>query len=114
MADQDKDNRGRFTNKSNSERQVRSIRATDEVWNLLGEKAEDNDMTRADFLEALVNEDVVWNEENNVESEVNFDVDEVAEILKEALTFKSNAGGKIKAKIKEVLELMNIDLEDTD
>lgn len=114
MIDQDKDERGRFARKSSSERKIRSIRTTDEVWKLLGEKAEENEMTRADFLEALVNEDVVWNEEKDVESEVDFDVDEVAEILKEALTFKSREGVKIKAKIKEVLELMNIDLDDTD
>lgn len=114
MKDQDKDDLGRFAKKSNSERIVRSIRATDEVWNLLGDKAKENDMTRADFLEALVNEEVVWNEENNVESEVDFDVDEVAEILKEALTLKSNAGGKIKTKIREALELMNVELDDVD
>ena len=114
MRDQDKDDLGRFAKKSNSERIVRSIRATNETWSLLGDKAEENDMTRADFLEALVNEEVVWNEEKNVESEVDFDVDEVAEILKEALTLKSNAGGKIKAKIKEALALMNIELEDID
>lgn len=114
MPDQDKDDKGQFKRKSNSERQVRSIRATNEVWNLLGDKAEENDMTRADFLEALVNEEVVWNEESNVESEVDFDVDEVAEILKEALTLKSNAGGKIKTKIREVLELMNVELDESD
>ena len=117
MAEQEKDDKGRFTNKSNSERKIRSIRATDETWNLLGDKAEENDMTRADFLEALVTGEVEWEEPEKGEefnSDLDFDVDEVAEILKEALTLKSNAGGKIKTKIREVLELMNIELDDND
>jgi len=114
MAEQEKDDRGRFTSKSSSERKIRSIRATDETWNLLGDKAEENDMTRADFLEALVTGQVEWEkpeigEESN--SDLDFDVDEIAEILKEALILKSNAGGKIKTKIREVLELMNIELD---
>lgn len=112
MPEREKDDRGRFAKKSTSERKIRSIRATDEVWELLGEKAEDNDMTRADLLEALVTEEVSWDEDKNVESDVSFDVEEIAEILKEALTLKSNAGGKIKAKIREVMQLMDIDLDD--
>ena len=115
MPDQDKDDKGRFTNKSNSERKIRSIRATDETWNLLGDKAEKNDMTRADFLEALVTGKVEWEEsEKEVESDLDFDVDEVAEILKEALNFKGNATKKIKAEIEKVLELMGIELDGPD
>ena len=34
-------------------------------------------------------------------------LDEVTEILREALHLKSNAGGAIKAKIRQVLELLN-------
>lgn len=115
MAEQQKDDKGRFTNKSTCERKIRSIRATDETWNLLGDRAEENDMTRADFLESLVTGQVEW-EESKKEKEstlgLDFDVDEVSEILKEALTLKSNAGGKIKTKIRQVLELMNIELDD--
>lgn len=112
MPDQDKDDRGRFARKSNSERKIRSIRATDEVWNLLGDKAEENDMTRADFLEALVTEKVDWNSDKDVESNVDFDVDEVAEILKEALEFKGNATKKIKIEIQKVLELMGVEVDE--
>ena len=47
-------------------------------------------------------------------SDLDFDLDEVSEILLEALKLKANAGGKIKAKIKECLELMGVDLEETE
>lgn len=48
--------RGKFANKSESDRQVRSIRATEEVWTKFGEIAESGDLTRADFLERFVKE----------------------------------------------------------
>jgi hypothetical protein len=45
--------------------------------------------------------------EDNSES----DLDEVGEILNEALKLKSNAGGAIKTKIREALKLLGIDEE---
>lgn len=114
MLEQEKDDRGRFTRKSDSDRKIRSIRATDETWNLLGEKAEENDMTRADFLEAIVTNEVNWDDEEKSESDYDFDVDEVGEKLKEILTFKSREGTKMKAIIKEVLEVMGIELDEED
>lgn len=115
MPEQEKDDKGQFMKKSSSERKIRSIRATDETWNLLGDKAEESDMTRADFLEALVAGEIEWEEsEKEIESDLDFDVDEIAEILKEALNFKGNASKKIKAEIKKVLELMGIELDEPD
>lgn len=110
--EQEKDSKGRFVRKSDSDRKIRSIRATDETWDLLGDKAEKNDMTRADYLEALVRNVDECNNENNSEVELDFDVDEVVDILKEALTLKSNAGGKIKIEIKRALELIGVDLDE--
>ncbi len=113
MLEQEKNDKGQFIRKSDSERKIRSIRATDETWNLLGDKAEENDMTRADFLEALVTGQIEWEEpEKEIEPDVDFDVDEVAEILKDALNFKGNATKKIKAEIEKVLELMGIELDE--
>lgn len=40
-----------------------------------------------------------------------FDLDEIIEILQDALTLKANAGGAIKSKIREVLELLGVDVE---
>jgi len=115
MPEQEKDDKGHFMRKSDSERKIRSIRATDNTWNLLGDKAEENDMTRADFLEALVTKQIEWEEsEKEVELDLDFDIDEVAEILKNTLNFKGNATKKIKAEIEKVLELMGIELDETD
>ena len=113
MPEQDRGDRGRFTKKGNTDRAVRSVRLTDDAWKALGQKADDQDMTRADYLEALTSGDLEWESEAKDE-ELDFDLDEVAEILKEALKLKSNAGGKIKLRIKEALQLMGIDLDEDD
>ena len=108
MVDQDRGDRGRFAAKGDAVRAVRSIRLTDDAWKSLGQKADDQDMTRADYLEALTSGEVDWESEAKDE-ELDFDPDEVAEILREALTLKSNAGGKIKLRIKEALQLIGFD-----
>lgn len=45
---------GRFVHKSDADRQVRSIRATDSTWQTFGQYANELGMTRADLLEHLV------------------------------------------------------------
>jgi hypothetical protein len=45
---------GRFIPKSDAERRVRTLRATDGVWQAFGQHAEAQDMTRADLLEQWV------------------------------------------------------------
>jgi hypothetical protein len=114
MSEPVRNEHGLFAKKGDSERKVRSIRLTDKTWDTLGEKADDKEMTRADFLEALVTGEIEWDEENENESNVDFDVDEVAKILKDALNFKGNATKKIKAEIEKVLELMGIEIEELD
>ena len=114
MIDQDRNKLGWYTRKGETERKVRSIRLTDKTWDTLEEKAADHEMSKADFLEALVAGEIKWNEDEETESNVDFDVDEVGEILKEALTLKANKGGQIKIKIKEALEIMGIDLDEKD
>ncbi len=71
-------------------------------------------MSKADYFEALVNGEVEWESEDvdKTETELDFDIDEVVEILTEALTLKSNAGGAIKKEIKRVLEIMGFGVED--
>jgi len=113
MIDQEKDDRGRFSRKGLFERKVRTIRLTDSTWDFLEDKASENDMSKADFLEALANGEITLeSEEKSEESGSNFDVDEIEEILKEVLTFKSREGTKMKEKIKEVLEILGIELDD--
>lgn len=95
---------GQFTSKSGEERSVRSIRATDTVWNVFGVVAENRGITRADLLELMVESKGFELSETPCNTTV--DANRIREILEEALTFKSNAGGAIKAKIREVLELL--------
>lgn len=48
--------KGRYHLKGESNRLVRSIRATDSYWERMGEIAEENDITRADLLERMIDE----------------------------------------------------------
>jgi hypothetical protein len=49
------------------------------------------------------------NDDSRGESE--FDLDEVTQVLQEALELKANAGGKIKNEIRKVLELLGAEEE---
>lgn len=101
---QGKNELGRFTSKSEDDRKVRSIRATDETWNSFGEAAEERGITRADLLELMV-EDKRF-DQIEIPCNTQIDVDSILEILQDALTLKSNAGGAIKARIKEAIALI--------
>lgn len=50
---QPRNKQGHFTNKSKSDRKVRSIRVTDRVWNKFGEQSDKRHITRADLLEEI-------------------------------------------------------------
>jgi hypothetical protein len=107
MANNERDDSGRFAVKAEEKREVRSFRATTDTWKAIQDKASEQDMNVADYFEALVNGDAGWeSEDNEVEKEFDFDADEVAEILKEALKLKSRQGVLKNEKIKEALELM--------
>jgi predicted DNA-binding protein len=53
MTTQGRNENGKFAPKSNELRIVRSIRTTDFTWELLGELAQNEGLTRADLLEEL-------------------------------------------------------------
>ena len=93
---QGRDSKGRFSNKSDLKREVRSLRATDEVWEKLGIMADSLGITRADLIEEFVITNRV------ICGEVKEDG---IEILREALRLRANAGGTIKKKIREYLNL---------
>lgn len=95
---------GHFVPKSEDDRKVRSIRATDEIWESLGQWADEQCITRADLLELIVKNR--RNEESEKPCNTTIDYDKILSILQESLTYKSNAGGAIKAKIREVMELI--------
>lgn len=109
MAKRDHDDSGKFAAKSDSDRAVRSIRATDETWAIFGDRADEHDMTRADYLEALLSGEIELenDDSDSNENELDFDLEEVTEILKECLTMTGKTVSRdMKKKIKEVLELM--------
>lgn len=54
MSTQDRKESGRFTFKSDTHRTVRSIRATDNTWEVLGSVSANRGITRADLLEYIV------------------------------------------------------------
>jgi len=96
--DQSRDKKGHFANKGEEKREVRSIRLTDSTWKKLGELATEQGITRADLIEEMM-------DTNNQPAEY-VNTQQVIEILESALKLKANAGGAIKAKIKEVLLLL--------
>ena len=49
--------------------------------------------------------------ERDSRTDSDFDIDEVVELLQESLQLKPNAGGAIKAKIRQVLDLLGADYE---
>ena len=93
---QNRNSRGRFVNKSDGDRKVRSIRVTDEIWEKFGEMAAQRSITRADLLEEMV--------KNNSQFSGN---GQAVIILQEALKLKANAGGAIKRKIREALLILD-------
>lgn len=116
---QAKNELGRFVSKSVEERAVRSIRATESVWNQFGIEAENRGITRADLLELMVESKgfeltefpCITQEDKQTKLRCNtqVDINRILGILKDALTLKSNSGGAIKAKIREVIVLIGDD-----
>ena len=93
---QNRNFKGQFVNKSDGNRQVRSIRVTDEIWEKFGNIASERSITRADLLEEIV-------KSNSLSSSTNQSII----ILQEALKLKANAGGAIKEKIREALLILS-------
>ena len=93
---------GRFAPKSESERKVRSIRATDHTWDDFGFEADKRRITRADLLERWVKGQGLVHPQGITR----IDLAVAVSILTEALDLKANAGGAIKARIREALEVL--------
>jgi hypothetical protein len=59
---------GKFVQKSDEMRKVRSVRLTDTAWNELGRIANERDITRADLIEELIKKGLAERLEDKVES----------------------------------------------
>lgn len=93
---------GKFLLKGDSERKVRSIRTTDRTWDDFGFEADKRRITRADLLEHWVKGQGLIHPEGISRIELAVAVS----VLTEALDLKANAGGAIKARIREALEIL--------
>lgn len=92
---------GLFALKSDSERLVRSIRATDWAWDEFGFLADQRRITRADLLEQWVKVPPAGTTgPTPIETAI------AVEHLRRALTMKANAGGAIKAEVREALKIL--------
>lgn len=92
---------GLFALKSGSERLVRSIRVTDWIWNEFGFLADQRRITRADLLEEWVKAPP-----SGTDTTTPIETAIAVEHLKKALALKANAGGAIKAEIREALKIL--------
>jgi hypothetical protein len=92
---------GLFALKSESERLVRSVRATDWTWDEFGFLADQRRITRADLLE-------IWVKTPQSSPVVPTAIEKAIalEHLRQALELKANAGGAIKAAIRQALEIL--------
>ena len=99
-----RNDKGEFILKSETERAVRSIRTTDWVWNEFGFLADSRRITRADLLELWVRgQPPAAPGADDTHAEL-VDVVIAVDILRDALHLKANAGGAIKAAIRQALE----------
>jgi hypothetical protein len=105
-------------------RQVRSLRATDTTWSQITQAAAVLGISPADLIEQLAQKIellAVLPEaqldggkttlKSNQRSEIHLhdnseDLEKAIALLNQALTLKPNAGGAIKAKIREALQLL--------
>lgn len=100
---------GRFILKSDTERSVKSLRATERVWDDFGFLADSRRITRADLLEQWVSTggppaapglEPATNGLGPIELAI------AVSHLRKALELKANAGGAIKAEIREALKIL--------
>ena len=93
-----RDKKGKFANKSCSERKVKSMRVAEEVWEEAGNIAAELGITRADLFENMIKNYHVIHGDNGIPP-----------TLQEALKLKANSGGAIKKKIREYLSAIGPD-----
>lgn len=94
------DKLGRFEQKGDEPRKVRSLRLTDTTWSNLYWYAELKGISVADAIE-----EIDWYKAQGASvSAINHE--EIRQKLTDALNLPANRGGAIKAVIREVLELL--------
>lgn len=114
MVEYDRGDGGKFAPKGDTARAMRSFRSNNFTWEVIKNKADEHDLSVADYFEALCSGEIDWESEdsNSDENELDFDKDEVIEKLKSGLELKGNVSKKLKLIMKEVLEIMGEEIEE--
>ena len=97
---QGRNKKGQFGSKSDSSRKVKSLRVTDDIWKEAGIEADKRGITRADLFEEYIKS----LRDNSKPSNTRHN--DGIKLLEEALLLKANAGGAIKKKIRQYLDLL--------
>jgi hypothetical protein len=99
-------NNGKFQQKSEHPRRVRSIRVTDPIWEEFTQRAFNRGFTTGDFFELLTLDLIKQNDYTSKKiSPVELEL--ITSTLKESLNLKGNATSKIKAEVIKVLEMLD-------
>ncbi len=100
---QSRNDRGQFAAKSDANREVRSIRLTDETWTKLGELADSRGVTRADLVEQIVELDLL----NRSPSEGELSLQQVVAAVDKVLDDpKITRNGKDKGSVRRALHAL--------
>lgn len=105
---QERNSSGQFQGKSESLRRVRSLRVTDEAWEKMGEVAEDEGMTRADWLERTIRR-VMLDPAESLDLDEALDIISMVEdeLIEDADFNKGHRySGKIRAVLTKVREAL--------
>ncbi len=112
MAEQGRTESGKFAQKSDELRRVRSIRLTDSTWEALGAIATERGITRADLLEQLVEEGVISQSQSQEFNGVGKTAAEIEKLIERVLadpvvTRKGKDKGAAKRALEALLKLLS-------
>ena len=110
MAEQGRTESGKFAQKSEELRRVRSIRLTDSTWEALGLMAAQRSITRADLIEELVEEDIIGASEPISSSKKTVEEIEslVEQVLADSLVTRNGRDkGSVRRGLKALLKLLS-------
>jgi hypothetical protein len=112
MAEQGRTGSGKFAQKSDELRHVRSIRLTDSTWEALGAIATQRSITRADLLEQLAEEGLISQSQTQESNGVGKTVTEIEKLIERVLadpvvTRNGKDRGAVKRGLEALLKLLN-------
>ncbi len=112
MTEQGRSESGKFTQKSDEPRYIRSIRLTNSTWETLGAIATVRGITRADLLEQLVKEGVISQSQSQEFNDVEKTAAEIEKLIEQVLadpvvTRNGKDKGAAKRALEALLKLLN-------